>query len=113
YKIELFENWHQAGDHAATAEELSKLVPCETALLERLLRHLASNYMLKEPPIGVFEPTPFTKSLLQPVFASNQVSVTLKYSTRYDATLPCFFKMPEYLAKTGYRLPLDSAGGVF
>ncbi|KAJ6061607.1 uncharacterized protein N7446_005727, partial [Penicillium canescens] len=68
YKIELFENWHQAGDHAATAEELSKLVPCETALLERLLRHLASNYMLKEPPIGVFEPTPFTKSLLQPVF---------------------------------------------
>lgn len=31
--LELFENWHQVGDHAATADELSKLVPCETALL--------------------------------------------------------------------------------
>ncbi|KAL2824851.1 S-adenosyl-L-methionine-dependent methyltransferase [Aspergillus cavernicola] len=104
--LELFENWHQAGDHAATADELSKLVPCETALLERLLRHLASSHMLQEPSIGVFEPTPFTKSLLQPVFGE-------WINHLYDATLPCFFKMPEYLAKTGYQLPLDPADGVF
>jgi hypothetical protein len=32
---------------------------------------------------------------------------------RYDATLPCFFKMPEYLAKNGYKLSLDPADGVF
>lgn len=31
--LELFENWHQVGDYAATADELSKLVPCETTLL--------------------------------------------------------------------------------
>ena len=31
----------------------------------------------------------------------------------YDATLPCFFKLPEYLAKTGYKVPLDPADGVF
>lgn len=36
--------------------------------VERLLRHLASNHMLYEPSVGVFKPTPFTKSLLQPVF---------------------------------------------
>ncbi|EKV16252.1 S-adenosyl-L-methionine-dependent methyltransferase [Penicillium digitatum] len=104
--LQLFENWHQVGDHAATADELSKLVPCETALLDRLLRHLASNHMLKEPSIGVFEPTSFTKSLLQPVFCE-------WINHLYDATLPCFFKMPEFLAKTGYELPLDPANGVF
>ncbi|KAJ5497534.1 hypothetical protein N7463_009521 [Penicillium fimorum] len=104
--LELFENWHKVGGHAATADELSKLVPCETALLERILRHLASNHMLKEPSIGVFEPTPFTESLLQPVFGE-------WINHLYDATLPCFFKMPEYLAQIGYKLPLDPADGVF
>jgi hypothetical protein len=31
----------------------------------------------------------------------------------YDATLPCFFKLPEYLARTDYKVPLDPANGVF
>jgi hypothetical protein len=32
---------------------------------------------------------------------------------RYDATTPCFHKMPEYLEKTGYRNPTDPDDGVF
>lgn len=31
----------------------------------------------------------------------------------YDATLPCFFKMPEYLGQTGYKNPIDPKDGVF
>ncbi|KAL8824773.1 MAG: hypothetical protein Q9170_008049, partial [Blastenia crenularia] len=31
----------------------------------------------------------------------------------YDATIPCFFKLPEYLAKTGHKVPQDPADGVF
>lgn len=31
----------------------------------------------------------------------------------YDATLPCFFKMPEYLSQTGYKNPIDPKDGVF
>ena len=31
----------------------------------------------------------------------------------YDATIPCFFKMPLYLAQNGYKNPLDPANGVF
>lgn len=32
---------------------------------------------------------------------------------RYDATIPCFFKLPRYLAQTGYRNPVDPNDGVF
>lgn len=32
---------------------------------------------------------------------------------RYDAMIPCFYKMPEYLSKTGYKNPVDPANGVF
>lgn len=32
---------------------------------------------------------------------------------RYDATIPCFHKMPEYLAKTGYNNPTDPIDGIF
>ncbi|KAI4114351.1 MAG: hypothetical protein LQ345_004846 [Seirophora villosa] len=31
----------------------------------------------------------------------------------YDATIPCFFKLLEYLARTGYQAPSDPANGVF
>ncbi|KAE8367010.1 S-adenosyl-L-methionine-dependent methyltransferase [Aspergillus caelatus] len=104
--LELFEKWDKAGNEAMNADELAKLTPCEAALLERLLRHLASNHMLHEPSVGVFKPTPFTKSLLQPVFGE-------WINHLYDATLPCFSRLPEYLAQTGYKVPLDPANGVF
>lgn len=32
---------------------------------------------------------------------------------RYDATIPCFFKLPRYLAQTGYKNPVDPNDGVF
>ena len=32
---------------------------------------------------------------------------------RYDATIPCFHKMPEYLAQTGYVNPENPVDGIF
>ena len=32
---------------------------------------------------------------------------------RYNEQIPCFHKMPEYLAKTGYTNPADPADGIF
>ncbi|KAK7182858.1 hypothetical protein DPSP01_011978 [Paraphaeosphaeria sporulosa] len=104
--LQLFEKWYEGGDKALSSEQLSDLVPCEAALLERLLRHLASNHMLHEPSIGTYEQTPFTKSLLDPVFGE-------WINHLYDATLPTFFKLPEYLAQTKYKVPLDPENGVF
>lgn len=38
----------------------------------------------------------------------------LKHSLfcRYDSSLPCFYKMPEYLQKTGYQEPVDPRDGI-
>lgn len=32
---------------------------------------------------------------------------------RYDASIPCFYKMPEFLQKTGYKNPIDPSDGIF
>ncbi|EPE27465.1 S-adenosyl-L-methionine-dependent methyltransferase [Glarea lozoyensis ATCC 20868] len=104
--LQLYEKWHERGDEAMTSEQLAKIVPCDHALLSRLLRHLAANHMLQEISIGVFKPTKFTIALLQPAFGE-------WINHLYDATIPCFFKLPEYLAETGYKNPVDPANGVF
>ncbi|KAK0511168.1 hypothetical protein JMJ35_006720 [Cladonia borealis] len=104
--LKLFETWHQQGDIAMTHKELAKLVTCNELLLQRLVRHLAANNMLEEVSPGRFTQTAFTLALLQPVFGE-----WINYM--YDATIPCFHKMPEYLAETGYLNPTDPENGVF
>lgn len=104
--IQLFEKWHDRGDDAMTGEQLAELVSCDSNLLDRLLRHLAASHMLKETATGAFLPTTFTHALLEPVFGE-----WINYL--YDATLPCFYKMPEYLSKTEYRNPIDPTDGIF
>ncbi|KAL9617509.1 MAG: hypothetical protein Q9160_007720 [Pyrenula sp. 1 TL-2023] len=96
----LYEKWHEHGDKEMTSEQLAKIVGF------RLLRHLAANHLLEEPAVGVFKPTKFTLALLEPVFGEwiNHI---------YDAIIPCFFNLPEYFSKTGYKAPLDPADGVF
>jgi hypothetical protein len=34
-------------------------------------------------------------------------------SNSYDATVPCFFKMPEFLARNGYKNPVNPDDGIF
>ncbi|KAI1645978.1 S-adenosyl-L-methionine-dependent methyltransferase [Daldinia loculata] len=104
--LELFEKWHGRDDVPMTSSQVAAMVGADDALLVRLLRHLAANHMLEEPSEGMFKPTPFTLSLVAPVFGE-----WIHYI--YDAMIPCFYKMPEYLSKTGYKNPVDPANGVF
>ncbi|KAI0379429.1 S-adenosyl-L-methionine-dependent methyltransferase [Hypomontagnella monticulosa] len=105
--LALFEKWHGSSNAPMTSAQLAAMVGCDDdSLLVRLLRHLASNHMLKEPAAGMFEPTPFTLSLVEPVFGE-----WIHYM--YDAIIPCFYNMPEFLSKTGYKNPTDPADGVF
>ncbi|KAI1159583.1 S-adenosyl-L-methionine-dependent methyltransferase [Nemania serpens] len=104
--LKLFETWHEQGNAEATADELASTVSCDPELLIRLLRHLAANHILEEPSIGLFKQTALSTSFLQPVFGE-------WIHHLYDATLPCFFKMPEYLGQTGYKNPIDPKDGVF
>lgn len=62
--------------------------------------------MLNQPSAGVFKPNKFTLSFLEPSFGE-------WINHLYDATIPCFFKLPEYLAQTGYKNPADPKDGVF
>ncbi|RMZ85134.1 hypothetical protein DV738_g248, partial [Chaetothyriales sp. CBS 135597] len=104
--LRLFEKWHDRGDGELSSKELAEIVSCDPALLVRLLRHLAANHLLEETSIGVFKQTKFSLALIQPVFGE-------WINHLYDATIPCFLKTPEYLAKTGYKNPLDPTDGIF
>ncbi|KAI1379218.1 S-adenosyl-L-methionine-dependent methyltransferase [Hypoxylon crocopeplum] len=105
--LQLFEKWHEGGeDSPQTDAQLAELTGCDSLLLSRMLRHLAATNLLKETSPGTYQQTAFTKSLLEPVFGAWADYL-------YDATLPCFYKMPEYLAKTGYKNPADPNDGVF
>ena len=62
--------------------------------------------MLDETSIGVFKPTSLSISFTEPVFGE-------WINHLYDATIPVFYKMPVYLALTGYKNPVDPTSGVF
>ncbi|KAJ0108716.1 hypothetical protein J7T55_011206 [Diaporthe amygdali] len=105
--LQLYQKWHEAGDGEKSLEDLHKLVPSvEPKLLSRLLRHLAAYHVLEEPSVGIFKPTALSISFTKPVFGE-------WINHQYDATIPCFFKLPRYLAQTGYKNPVDPADGVF
>ncbi|KAK8045535.1 O-methyltransferase [Apiospora rasikravindrae] len=104
--LQLFEKWHERGGLAESAKDLSALVDCDAELLTRLLRHMASNDMLEEVSSDVYRSSPFTTSLLKPAFGE-------WINFLYDISLPCFYKMPEYLQKTGYKEPADPRDGIY
>ncbi|KAL8923979.1 MAG: hypothetical protein Q9208_004263 [Pyrenodesmia sp. 3 TL-2023] len=107
--LQLFNKWHDCGNGEMTSDELASIVSCDPSLLVRLLRHLAANHLVQQPTVDSFKPTTFTRALLQPVYGEwiNHLS------HRYDATIPCFFKLPDYLARTGYQSPSNPSDGVF
>ncbi|GAQ45734.1 uncharacterized protein AtWU_01507 [Aspergillus tubingensis] len=88
--LQLFEKWHANGDEARSGDELTALVNCDRDLLGRILRHLATNHILIEPTAGVFKPTTFSLSLLQPVFGE-------WISYLFDVGILILHKTPEFL----------------
>ncbi|KAI1087242.1 S-adenosyl-L-methionine-dependent methyltransferase [Rostrohypoxylon terebratum] len=97
--LKLYDKWHELGDGEMTCEQLSELVSCDPALL-------SANHVLDETSIGVFKPTELSVSFTVPVFGE-------WINHLYDATTPCFFKMPEFLAQNCYKNPVDPNNGVF
>ncbi|RYP72849.1 hypothetical protein DL769_004364 [Monosporascus sp. CRB-8-3] len=104
--LKLYDKWHERCDVELTGEQLAEMVSCDFNLLIRILRHLATNHVLLETSKGVFKPTALAIAFTQPVFGE-------WINHLYDATTPCFFRMPEYLARNGYKNPVDPTDGVF
>ncbi|KAL7928632.1 S-adenosyl-L-methionine-dependent methyltransferase [Trichoderma chlorosporum] len=104
--LQLFEKWHERGDGPESSDALAELVGCDKQLFSRILRHLSVNHVIEEVSASVYKPTTFSLALLQPVFGE-----WINYL--YDAAIPCFLRMPEYLQKTNYQTPVDPDDGVF
>ncbi|KAF2174812.1 S-adenosyl-L-methionine-dependent methyltransferase [Zopfia rhizophila CBS 207.26] len=84
-----------------TVEKLVSLTNAEETLLARLLRHLASNAMIKETGLNEYTATHITQTLAHP---GRQACI--KHC--FDDCGPCYQEMPAYLQKTGYRNLTDS-----
>ncbi|WQF84394.1 Putative O-methyltransferase domain, S-adenosyl-L-methionine-dependent methyltransferase superfamily [Colletotrichum destructivum] len=106
--LQLFEKWSKKGAVAMTSEQLAGVVggSCESGLLYRLLRLLASNHLIEETSMGSFKQTHFSSAITTPVFDG------LIHSFN-DVNLPLFAKMADFFAETGYKNPQDSEQTVF
>ncbi|KAL9114556.1 MAG: hypothetical protein Q9187_007459 [Circinaria calcarea] len=69
-------------------------------LLERILRYLASFRMLEEQKEDRYAATHITRSLSIPGFRAG-------VEHHFDAQLPCWVALPEFLVQTNYRNPSD------
>lgn len=140
--LELFEKWKEAGDKPKSSEELAQLVPSEPALLGKCIESMTTHRLIRlcraaATPFGCKPHAPravdwhlctnalhnlsvgpcvrgMDKPFVRHSAASALIFICLSESSpRYDATLQTFFKLPEYLAQTKYKVPLDPADGVF
>ncbi|KAL3463297.1 S-adenosyl-L-methionine-dependent methyltransferase [Aspergillus heterothallicus] len=81
---------HKIGEDAVClAKDLAHYMGCNKFLLRRILKHLVATNLISEPSPGSFQ------------------------QSIYHATIPCFYRAPEFLAKTGYQNPIDPSDGIF
>jgi len=70
------------------------------------VKHLSAEKVLNEVDTNLYGSTPLADSLAVPKFRDG-------ISFCFDGLLPSFVKLPEYLAKTGYRNPQSPIDGPF
>ncbi|MCJ1386033.1 hypothetical protein MMC17_009158 [Xylographa soralifera] len=100
--INLFTSWQASDSDPKTVSELAAMSGVEEALLVRLLRHISAMGALNEVAPDTYTLTSFTESLAGP---GNSDSLRLMF----EATYPAFLNLPSFLAKNGYRNPINSS----
>ena len=95
----------------------------------RILKHLAAMEVIREVDADSYVPTKFANALAVPKYRdgisfwyandshyflpSLDTLLTETYINSFDCIGPSFMKLPEYLAKTGYKNPHSSVDGPF
>ncbi|KAK8074349.1 hypothetical protein PG994_005248 [Apiospora phragmitis] len=101
----LWKGWTEAGGKDASLVQLvdycSPVAP-DMNLLGRLLRYLASEYVVKEVGVNMYRPTAYSLELGKPTSATTQALLVCDHHW-----LDSCRHMPAFLAKTGYQEPLD------
>ncbi|KAF2122988.1 putative O-methyltransferase [Lophiotrema nucula] len=100
----IFEGWNQARGGPKTLEELHEYAntSVEIDVLRRLLRLLGSFHILEEVTEDTYKPTPLSMALGD---RGSHVPDALDAGT--NSLIPSATNLPAYLAKTGYREPID------
>ncbi|KAI9666748.1 MAG: hypothetical protein M1831_001523 [Alyxoria varia] len=96
--LDLFKKWIDSGKEVQTHTQLAQLVNVEPAFLTRILKHLASMRVLKEP-----EPDTYKQTAYSQFFANARTRGGWEFVSIY--MFPTFGKLPEYFRKNGYRWP--------
>ncbi|KAL6718652.1 hypothetical protein ACLMJK_002886 [Lecanora helva] len=106
--LQLFKTLGQRDSPAKTGAELAASSEAEPALLERILRHLASKQVINEIPGNEvkYSATELSKALSTPEGGSGIRQTATLHTTMLS-------HVPGYLESTGYRVPTDPRNAPF
>ncbi|KAL0942358.1 o-methyltransferase [Colletotrichum truncatum] len=104
--LRLFQKWNEKGNQPMTSVQLADLVgKCDSALLCRMLRLLASSHLIEQIPVDLFKPKQFCIEL------NSHFGVLLDYY--FFATHKMYGEMHSILADMGYKNPVDVKDTIF
>ncbi|KAI9839332.1 MAG: hypothetical protein M1837_002217 [Sclerophora amabilis] len=104
--LNIFEKLAENGGTAKTTAQLANMTGAETTLIGRVLKHLAAMRIIIEIGADKYGPSRLSNVLTEPKYRDG---VPFCFDC---AGLP-FLKLPDYLAKTGYKDPQDVTDGPF
>ncbi|KAI5464462.1 S-adenosyl-L-methionine-dependent methyltransferase [Mariannaea sp. PMI_226] len=87
-----------------SSRQLATGTKAEPELVARVLKHLAANGIIRETDKDQYVSTPFSESTNDPAIKGGLI-----YS--FEGMIPTFQGLPEFLAKTDYRVPIDGNNG--
>ncbi|KAI9751446.1 MAG: hypothetical protein M4579_006056 [Chaenotheca gracillima] len=104
--LKIFEKLSEDGGTPKTTAQLATATGADPALIGRVLKHLASVRLIAEIAADTYGPNHLTKVFCEPKYRDG-------ISFCFDLAGPPFQRLPEYLAKNGYKDPTDVADGPF
>ncbi|MCJ1434336.1 hypothetical protein MMC27_003703 [Xylographa pallens] len=104
--LKLFARLDEDDGSDKTTLKLAKMTGSDPELLSRLLKHMAAMRMIKEVGPDTYRSTRLSKALVDPKMID---AVANSWNNIMLSTI----KLPEYLAKTGYKNPENAVDGPF
>ncbi|KAF6226183.1 hypothetical protein HO133_009049 [Letharia lupina] len=102
--IGLFEKLAADDGKAKNSQQLADATKTDSALIGRMLKHLASMFIIRETLQDTYAPTPLSNALTDQIFYDGVIFT-------FDAQLPSHARLPAYLRSTNHIIPTD--GSVF
>ncbi|KAH8127096.1 hypothetical protein FP744_10007823 [Trichoderma asperellum] len=106
----LWDAWTASGGGEKDVDELRAIASkdIDPELLQHLLQLLASSHIIEEVGEGLFKPTVFSLSL-----GDKSTLIAPALRVRTDHIMHSSIHFPEFLAKTGYRMPSDDTNSCY